>query len=67
MTIGPLVNICFENLPCMSHKQPIKLSDLDNSYEIWRTTKEKKNIPSDTTEIANFHFFYYNFYGNKLP
>ena len=59
----------FENLPFMSPRQPIKLSDLDksrmkhggllNNY----FCKKKSNIPKNLAEIFNFHFSHYKFMG----
>ena len=61
-----ILNFFFENLPFMSPRQPIKLSDLDKSHMKHggllnkHLCKEKKlNIPNDLAEIVNFHFSHY--------
>ena len=50
----------------MSHRQPIKLSDLDKScmkhgglFNKHFCEKKKSNIPNDSAEIVNFHFSHY--------
>ena len=63
------LNIFFENLPFMSHRQPIKLSDLDksrvqhggllNKY----ICEKKSNISSETAETVNFQFSHYKSMG----
>ena len=63
-----ILNI-FENLPFMSPRQPIKLSDLDksrmnhggllNKY----FCKKFSNIPNDLAEIVNLHFSHYKSMG----
>ena len=63
-----ILNIFFENLPFMSPRQPIKLSDLDNvcnmeDYSINISVK-KSNISSETTETVNFQFSHYNSIGS---
>ena len=61
----------FENLPFMSPRQPIKLSDLDKSRmkhggllnkHICEKTN-KSNISSETAETVNFHFSHYKSMG----
>ena len=53
----------FENLPFVSPRQPIKLSDLDKSRMklggLLNKHFSKKNqiFPSDSAEIVNFLFF----------
>ena len=53
----------------MSPRQPIKLSDLDNSRMKHGGLlnkcfcKKKKNIPNDLAEIVNFHFSHYKSMG----
>ena len=55
----------FENLPFMSPRQPIKLSDLDESRIKHggllnkHFYKKKSNIPNDSAEIVNFNFSHY--------
>ena len=60
----------FENLPFMSPRQPIKLSDLDKSRMkhgglLYNYICEKKvsNISSETAETVNFHFSHYKSMG----
>ena len=57
-----LLNI-FENLPFMSPRQPIKLSDLDKSrmkhgglFNKYFCKEKNSNIPNVLAEIVNFHF-----------
>ena len=58
--------ISFENLPFISPRQPIKLSDLDKSrmncggFLNKHFCKKKSNIPNDSAEIGNFHLSHYN-------
>ena len=55
----------FEHLPFMSHRQPIKSSDLDKSRVKHggllnkHFCKKKSNIPNDLAKIVNFHFSHY--------
>ena len=56
---------CFENLPFMSSRQPIKsviwtkvAQNMDDS-SISISVKQKPNIPNDLAEIVNFHFSHY--------
>ena len=55
----------FENLPFMSPRQPIKLSDLDKSGMQHggllnkHICGKKSNISSETAETVNFHFSHY--------
>ena len=65
----------FENLPLMSPRQPIKLSDLDKSHmkhggllnkyfcKKKKKKKKKSNILNDLAEIVNFHFPHYKSMG----
>ena len=60
----------FENLPFMSPRQPIKLSDLDKSrmkhgglLNKYFCKKKNSNIPNDLAEIVNFHFSHYKSMG----
>ena len=53
----------FENLPFMSPRQPIKLSDLDKSrmkhgglLKTHICEKKVSNISSETADTVNFHF-----------
>ena len=69
-----ILNIFFENLPFMSPRQPIKLSDLDksrikNGGLLNKVICEKiSNILSETAETVNFSLFTLKVYGNyKLP
>ena len=62
--------IFFENLPFMSPRQPIKLSDLDKSrmkhgglLNKYFCKKKNSNIPNDLAEIVNFHFSHYKSMG----
>ena len=62
--------IFFENLPFMSPRQPIKLSDLDKSLmkhggllNKYFFKKKNSNIPNDLAEIVNFHFSHYKSMG----
>ena len=59
-----------ENLPFMSPRQPIKLSDLDQSRmqhgELLNKhicEQKKSNISSETAETVNFHFYHYKSMG----
>ena len=54
----------FENLPFILPRQLIKLRDLDKSRMkrgglLNKHFKNKSNIPNDSAEIVNFHFFHY--------
>ena len=56
----------FENLPFMSPCRPIKSCDLDKSrmkhgglLNKHFCDKKKSNIPSNLSEIVNFHFSHY--------
>ena len=57
-----ILNIFFENLPFMSPRQPIKLSDLDKSRMQHggllnkHICGKKSNISSETAETVNFQF-----------
>ena len=59
----------FENLPLMSPRQAIKLSDLDKSHMKHGGLlnkyfcKKNSNIPNDLAEIVNFHFSHYKSMG----
>ena len=61
------LNIFFENLPFMSPWQPIKLRDFNKSHmkhggllkNSCKNACKKSNIPNETAEISNFHFFHY--------
>ena len=65
-----ILNIFFENLPFMSPRQPIKLSDLDKSrmqhgglLNKHICEKKNSNISSETAETVNFHFSHYKSIG----
>ena len=61
-----ILNIFFENLPFMSHRQPIKLSYFDKRrmhYSITISVKKKSNISSETAETVNFQFSHYKSMG----
>ena len=59
----------FENLPLMSPRQPLKLSDLDKSHMKnggllnKYFCKKNSNIPNDLAEIVNVHFPHYESMG----
>ena len=64
-----ILNI-FRNLPFMSPRQQIKLSDLDKSsmkhgglLNKYFCKKINSNIPNDLAEIVNFHFSHYKSMG----
>ena len=60
-----ILNIFFKNLPFVSPRQPIKLSDLDKSYMQHggllnkHICEKKSNISSETAETVNFQFSHY--------
>ena len=62
-----ILNIVLENLPFMSPRQPIKLSDLDKSRTCMQhggvlnihICEKKSNISSETPETVNFDFSHY--------
>ena len=64
-----ILNIFFENLPFMSPRQPIKLSDLDKSRLQHggllnkHICEKKSNISSETAETVNFQFSHYKSMG----
>ena len=59
----------FENLPFMSSRQPIKLSDLDKSRMKHggllnkHICEKKSNISKETAETVNFNFYHYKYMG----
>ena len=59
----------FENLPFMSPRQSIKLSNLDKSHMKQgglfnkHICEKKSNISGETAETVNFHFSHYNSMG----
>ena len=64
-----ILNI-FRNLPFMSPRQQIKLSDLDKSsmkhgglLNKYSCKKINSNIPNDLAEIVNFHISHYKSMG----
>ena len=62
-----ILNI-FRNLPFMSPRQQIKLSDLDKSsmkhgFNKYFCKKINSNIPNILAEIVNFHFSHYKSMG----
>ena len=73
LTVSEKKNIEYfsKNLPFMSPRQPIKLSDLDKSSmkhgglrNKYFCKKKKSNFPNDLAEIVNFHFSHYKSMGN---
>ena len=65
-----IVNIFCENLPFMSPRQPVKLSDLDKSHMrhgglLNKHICEKafSSISRETAETAKFHFSHYKSMG----
>ena len=63
-----ILNTCFENLPFMSPRQPIKLSDLDKSriqhgglLNKHICEEKKSNISSETAETVYFQFSHYKY------
>ena len=64
-----ILNIFFENLPFMSPRQPIKLSDLDKSRMQHggllnkHICGEKSNVTIETAETVNFKFSHYTSMG----
>ena len=64
-----ILNIFFENLPFMSPRQPIRLSDLDKSCMQHggllnkHICDKKSNISSETAETVNFQFSHYKSMG----
>ena len=64
-----ILNFLFENLPFLSPRQPIKLSDLNKSRMQHggllneHICEKKSNISSETAETVNFHFSHYKSMG----
>ena len=66
-----ILNIFFKNLPLMSPRHPIKLSDLDKSRMQHggvgllnkHICEKKSTISSETAETVNFHFSHYKSMG----
>ena len=62
-----ILNIFFENLPFMSPRQQIKLSDLDKSRMqhggLLNNHNCEKKISSETAETVNFQFSHYKSMG----
>ena len=68
-----ILNILCENLPFMSPRQPIKLSDLDKGHMPHggllnkHICEKKSNISRETAETVNFQFSHYKSVNYKLP